>query len=43
MFYNCKSLKSITIPNKVKTIGDYSFKDCVSLNKIEIPDEVTEI
>ncbi len=42
-FYNCYSLKSITIPNSVTSIGDYAFYDCSSLKSITIPNSVTSI
>ena len=37
------SLKSITIPNSVTTIGDDAFENCDSLTSITIPDSVTTI
>ena len=37
------SLKSITIPNSVTTIGDDAFENCYSLKSITIPDSVTTI
>ena len=42
-FYNCKSLKSITIPNSVTSIGDRAFYDCYNLTSITIPNSVTSI
>ena len=34
VFYGCKSLSSITIPNKVTTIGTSAFNDCTSLTTV---------
>ncbi len=42
-FYNCTSLKSVTIGNSVESIGDYAFGSCTSLESITIPDSVTSI
>ena len=42
-FYNCYSLKSITLPIGVVRIGSYAFYDCDSLESISIPDGVNEI
>lgn len=42
-FSNCKSLKSITIPDLVTSIGPYTFSGCESLISITIPDSVTHI
>ena len=41
-YYN-KSLKEITIPNSVTSIGDYAFFCCRSLKEINIPKSVTSI
>ncbi len=37
-FGNCKNLKSITIPNSVKSIGDDPFFECPNLTKVNITD-----
>ena len=42
-FDNCSKLSSITIPDSVKSIGDYTFYNCSSLTSITIPDNVTSI
>ena len=34
---------AFTVPNSVKSIGDYAFGECSSLTKITIPDGVTSI
>ena len=39
----CTSLKSVTIPNSVTSIGYYAFADCTSLKSVNIPDSVTSI
>jgi hypothetical protein len=36
-FENCDSLKSITIPDSVRSIGTYAFRDCSSLASITLP------
>ena len=38
-----KSIKSITIPDSVTSIGDYAFEFCTSLTSVTIPDSVTSI
>ncbi len=42
-FYGCSSLKSITIPSSVTSIGGYAFYGCSSLKSITIPNSVTSI
>ncbi len=42
-FYNCKSLKNITIPESVTSIGYDAFYYCSSLKSITIPESVTSI
>jgi len=37
------TLKSVTIPNSVTTIGGYAFKECYSLTSVSIPNSVTKI
>lgn len=43
MFDNCKSLKEIVLPNNIQSIASYAFKDCVLLEKIDIPESVSEV
>lgn len=42
-FYDCDSLKSITIPDSVTSIGNQAFYDCYYLVSVLIPDSVTII
>lgn len=42
-FYDCTSLKSITIPDSVTSIGYQAFYKCTSLKSVTIPDSVTSI
>ena len=42
-FYWCEPLRSITIPNSVKSIGNGAFYLCNSLQSVTIPNSVTKI
>lgn len=42
-FHGCSSLKSITLPNSVTSIGNHAFDSCNSLTCITIPNSVTSI
>ena len=37
------TLKTVILPNKLKTIGDYVFSSCLELKNVTIPDSVTSI
>ena len=43
MFYGCKSLTSITIPNSVTSIEESAFSGCSGLTSITIPNNITSI
>lgn len=42
-FYDCYALKSVTIPNSVKTIGGGAFSKSEALESVTIPNSVTSI
>ena len=42
-YYGCMSLKVISIPSSVTSIGEDAFCGCSSLKEINIPDSVTSI
>lgn len=42
-FTGCKGLKTVTLPEKLKTIGKSSFLNNTSLTAIKMPDTVTEL
>ncbi len=42
-FSDCRRLKSITIPDSVTEIGNWTFDGCTGLTSITIPDSVTKI
>lgn len=42
-FSNCSSLKSITLPDTLTSIGSYAFYGCTNLTSITIPNGVKEI
>ena len=41
--FSCDSIKSVTIPDSVTSIGSYAFKNCSGLTAVTIPDSVTSI
>lgn len=43
LFYLCRNLKSIEIPETITHIGARAFSDCTFLEKVEIPGSVTSI
>ena len=43
MLYNCKYLKQVKFPTKLKKIGDEAFQMCLGLNSVEIPEGVVSI
>ena len=42
-FYECTSLKQVTIPDSVTDLGSQTFFDCIRLNQATIPEGVTAI
>ena len=42
-FLSCGSLKSVTIPNTVKTIGSSAFSNCIGLTSVTVPNSVTTL
>ena len=42
-FYNCESIKNITISNSVIEIGNYAFYGCTGLDSVYIPNSITQI
>ena len=42
-FYNCHSLRSISLPEGVETVGEGAFFDCVVLNELTIPSTMQTI
>ncbi len=42
-FYNCKSLKSVTMPDGVTSIGYAAFYGCKALKSLKLPNSVIEI
>lgn len=43
MFHGCVNLKSVTLANGLKTLGEHMFSSCTSLREISIPDSVTAL
>ena len=42
-FMNCKYIRSVIIPDSVKSIGDYAFEDCAELRIINFPQNLQSI
>ena len=42
-FYHCTEITSVTLPDSIKSFGEYAFGKCYSLTSITIPEGVTEI
>lgn len=42
-FSKCKGLKAITLPGKVKSVGESAFQECSSLETINLPSGITSI
>lgn len=42
-FKECKSLKSIKLPNTLISIGSSAFEGCTSLNEVYVPDSVNSM
>ncbi len=42
-FYNCSSLKSVTMPDSVIQIGESAFSDCYNLTNIKLSNNITAI
>ena len=43
VFYNCKRLKQIKLPNNITSIGNSAFESCHILKKLQLPDSVSYI
>ena len=43
VFYDCVSLKSVTLGDKVTSLGNDAFRGCTSLQEIVIPDSVKSV
>lgn len=42
-FYNCASLKSVTIPKSVTRIGNGAFRNCTGLTSVTVANGITDI
>ena len=42
-FYNCDSLRTITLPNSITTMGTAVFSGCLNLQSVTLPTGITQI
>lgn len=42
-FYQCGTIRSVTIPDSVASIGSFAFYQCQNIERITLPDSVTSI
>ncbi len=42
-FYGCYTLRSVTVPDTVRDIGQYAFYGCKNLQEVTLPESVMEI
>lgn len=42
-FYNCKTIKELTLPSTLQSVGKWSFYYCTGLTSITLPDAVTYV
>ena len=42
-FSKCKGLKAITLPGKVKSVGESAFQECSSLETLNLPSGITSV
>jgi len=42
-FSGNSKLKSVTVPDSVKSIGKYAFSNCTALESVTLPDKITEL
>jgi hypothetical protein len=42
-FEECINMRTIKLPNTIKSIGEFAFENCVNLQSIEIPESITTI
>ncbi|MBR2043860.1 MAG: leucine-rich repeat protein [Clostridia bacterium] len=42
-FYNCKSIKSVTVADGVEAVGNFAFSGCDFLEKVNLPNSLTGV